>query len=109
MEKTCVDCANYGVSCAGRGFTCLRFTQKGRSVAAGSDAEPRCDNKELVRALKLCVLAIEDMRQTDDEVCRMELSRTALDLARSALKKAGERWAVLKSSLKGFLKTRGTR
>ena len=68
------------------------FTPKGvRSVAAGEDAEPMCDNEELVRALKLCVLAIEDMRQTDDEVCRMELSRTALDLARSALKKAGER------------------
>ena len=85
------------------------MTEEKPAVATDSDAEPMCDDKELVRALKLCVLAIEDMRQTDDEVCRMELSRTALDLARSALKKAGERWAVLKSSLKGFLKTRGTR
>ena len=92
MEK-CVDCANNGVSCNGnaRGFACMRFTPKCRSVSAGADAEPRCDNGELVRALKVCVLAIEDMRHTDDEICRMELSRTALDLGRTALGKAGER------------------
>ena len=92
--KKCVDCANNGVSCKGdaRGFACMRFTQKGvRSVAAGEDAEPMCDNEELVRALKVCVLAIEDMRQTDDEICRMELSRTALELGRAALMRAGAR------------------
>ena len=110
--KKCVDCANNGVPCKGdaRGFACMRFTRKSvRSVEAGEDAEPMCDDKEFGRALRLCVLEIEYMRQTDDEVCRRKPYRTALDLARSWLKKAGERWAVLKSSLKGFLKTRGTR